>query len=46
MQLRWQATKMLLSAIVKNVIEKKKFEENFDKCIKREAKKSCNRMRD
>jgi hypothetical protein len=43
-QLRWQATEMLLSA--RKAIEKKKLEENFDKCIKREAEKRCNRTRD
>jgi hypothetical protein len=31
---------MFLSATVRNVIEKKKIEENFDKCIQREAKKA------
>jgi hypothetical protein len=35
---------VLLSA--RKAIEKKKLEENFDKCIKREAEKRCNRMRD
>jgi hypothetical protein len=36
---------MLFFAIVRNTIEKKKIEENFDKCIKREAKKNYNRIK-
>jgi hypothetical protein len=37
---------MLLSVATRKVIEKKIFEENFDKCFKREAEKSCNKIRD
>jgi hypothetical protein len=37
---------MFLSSTVRNVIEKKKIEEILDKCIKREAEKSYNRIKD
>jgi hypothetical protein len=36
---------MLLFATVRNAIEKKKIEFFFDKCIKRDAKKNCNRIK-
>jgi len=37
---------MLLSIAINNVIEKKKIKEKFEKCIKREVEKSCNRIKD
>jgi hypothetical protein len=34
------------SFATRKAIEKKKIEENFDKCFKRKAKKNYNRIRD
>jgi hypothetical protein len=44
--MRWHATKMFFYATTRKAIEKKKIEDFFYKCIKREVEKSCNRIRD
>ncbi len=45
-QLRWQVIEMLLFVATRKAIKKKKIENFLDKCFKREAVKSCNRIKD
>jgi hypothetical protein len=46
MQSWWRAIELFFLATTRKTIEKKKIDFSFDKCIKREVEKSCNKIKD